>query len=68
MNLNNQKSVIGHVSDIEHQFVYNVCSDLSNAFWERKKHIVYLPYKQNFDERQIPTKASDYMKLSRRKY
>jgi hypothetical protein len=33
-----------------------VCSDLPNALWHRKKHIVALPYVNDFSERKIPTK------------
>ena len=32
-------------------------SNLPNAFWERKKHIISLPYENDFYERDIPTKA-----------
>ena len=35
----------------------DVCSDVPNAFWHRKKHIVDLPYVKDFDEKNIPTKA-----------
>ena len=35
----------------------DVCSDVPNAFWNRKKHIVDLPYVKDFDENNIPTKA-----------
>ena len=28
-----------------------------NAFWNRKQHIVHLPYVKNFEEKNIPTKA-----------
>jgi len=31
--------------------------DLPNAFLERKKHIIYLPYEKDFDELNILTKA-----------
>jgi len=34
-----------------------ICSNLQHAFWNRKKHIVDLPYKKDFREKQIPTKA-----------
>ncbi|KAL0361670.1 UNVERIFIED_CONTAM: polyprotein, partial [Sesamum radiatum] len=30
---------------------------IPNAFWERKKHVVSLPYEEDFKESQIPTKA-----------
>ena len=35
----------------------NICSDLPNAFWKRKQHIVDLPYEDTFSEKLIPTKA-----------
>ena len=35
----------------------DVCSDVPNAFWHRKKHIVNLPYVKDFDEKNIPTKV-----------
>ena len=34
-----------------------VCSDVPNAFWHRKKHIVDLHYIKDFNEKNIPTKA-----------
>ena len=40
-------------SKIEQQ----ICSDLPNAFWKRKQHIVDLPYEDTFSEKLIPTKA-----------
>ena len=45
------------ISDFQKQVKNEVCSDLPNAFWDRKQHIVDLPYENDFDERQIPTKA-----------
>jgi len=30
---------------------------LPNVFWDRKKHIVDLPYEKDFREKQIPIKA-----------
>jgi hypothetical protein len=39
------------------KIIDTVCSDLSNAFWHRKKHIVSLPYVKDFYEKRIPTKA-----------
>ena len=35
----------------------DVCSDVPNAFWHRRKHIVDLPYVKDFDEKNISTKA-----------
>ena len=34
-----------------------ICADLPSAFWNRKQHLVDLPYENSFDEKQIPTKA-----------
>lgn len=45
------------ISQINQDFNKEICSDLLNAFWNRKKHIVSLPYKKDFDERKIPTKG-----------
>ena len=45
------------IQDLEQLFKSQVCSDLPNAFWERKKHQVSLPYEKDFDEKNIPTKA-----------
>ena len=45
------------ILDLEKNFKSQICSDLPTAFWERKKHVVSLPYEPGFDERNIPTKA-----------
>ncbi|KAK4384225.1 hypothetical protein Sango_3080600, partial [Sesamum angolense] len=37
--------------------ILNAADDIPNAFWERKKHVVTLPYEKDFKESQIPTKA-----------
>ncbi|KAL4581677.1 hypothetical protein LXL04_006204 [Taraxacum kok-saghyz] len=42
---------------LTNQFSTNICNEHPNAFWERKKHIVSLPYEEGFNEKQIPTKA-----------
>ena len=34
-----------------------ICFDLPYAFWDRKKHIVDLPYEKDIREKQIPTNA-----------
>ena len=44
------------ISDFQKTIVKEVCSDLPNALWKRKQHIVDLPYEFGFDERNIPTK------------
>ena len=45
------------ISDLEQLIKKRICSDFPNAFWERKKHIISLPYEPNFNEKDIPTKA-----------
>ncbi|XP_070045638.1 uncharacterized protein, partial [Nicotiana tomentosiformis] len=35
----------------------NICAEHPSAFWNRKKHIVTLPYEDNFTEDDIPTKS-----------
>lgn len=41
-------------------------------FWEIKKHIVTLPYEENFDEKRIPTKTRpwqmnhEYLNMSKK--
>ncbi|KAG9450352.1 hypothetical protein H6P81_010317 [Aristolochia fimbriata] len=39
------------------ELLRDVCSDVPNAFWNRKQHIVSLPYESEFSEQDIPTKA-----------
>ena len=34
-----------------------ICSNIPNAFWDRKTHVVKLPYVKDFNERNIPTKS-----------
>jgi len=34
-----------------------ICETNPTNFWHRKKYISALPYIDNFDEKQIPTKA-----------
>ena len=45
------------ILDFEQLLKNKICSDLPNAFWERKKHIISLPYEPHFHEKSIPTKA-----------
>ena len=44
-------------TDLEQVIKTKICSDLPNAFWERKQHIITLPYEKDFNEKLIPTKA-----------
>ena len=50
-------SLLLKIKDFSELIKKRICSDLPNAFWERKKHIISLPYEPDFDERNIPTKA-----------
>jgi len=45
------------ISDLEQVIQNKICADLPNAFWERKQHVISLPYEKDFNERMIPTKA-----------
>ncbi|KAL4189201.1 hypothetical protein AMTRI_Chr08g164330 [Amborella trichopoda] len=45
------------IDQIKKQIEQEVCSELPNAFWDRKKHIITLPYEEEFTENKIPTKA-----------
>ena len=35
------------------KFKLTICSSMSNAFWNRKQHIVTLPYEEDFNEKNI---------------
>lgn len=45
------------IKQFQQQIELEVCSDLPNAFWQRKRHIIELPYIKDFNEQDIPTKA-----------
>ena len=45
------------ILDLDIKIKNSICSNLPNAFWDRKRHIVELPYKDNFHDKLIPTKA-----------
>ena len=45
------------IKQIQQQIENNLCSSIPNAFWDRKQHMVSLPYEKDFNEKQIPTKA-----------
>ncbi|KAG5060390.1 hypothetical protein JHK87_001419 [Glycine soja] len=53
-----EKSQIkGKIQSLLHHVESTMCFDLPHAFWNRKKHIVDLPYEKDFRKKQIPTKA-----------
>ncbi|CAN4106046.1 unnamed protein product [Withania somnifera] len=39
------------------QLAVDICANHPSAFWNRKKRIVTLPYKDDFNENNIPTKS-----------
>ncbi|CAN4104484.1 unnamed protein product [Withania somnifera] len=42
---------------IYEKLAVDICADHPSAFWNRKKYIVTLPYEDNFNEDNIPTKS-----------
>lgn len=64
--------LISKITLIKNQFINEICNDHPNAFWDRKQHIVSLPYEENFHEKDIPTKArpcqmnSEYLELCKK--
>jgi hypothetical protein len=51
------KELIQKINNFKDHFEKEVCSNIPNAFWKRKKHVVQLPYEDNFVDNDIPTKA-----------
>ena len=45
------------IEEFKIMFEKEVCAKISNAFWNRKQHIISLPYEKDFNEKNIPTKA-----------
>ncbi|XP_070002286.1 uncharacterized protein [Nicotiana sylvestris] len=45
---------------IAKQMAVDVCADHPSSFWNRKRHIVTLPFEENFSEDDIPTKSRPY--------
>ena len=45
------------IKQVQKQIENNLCSLIPNAFWNRKQHMVSLPYEKDFNEKQSPTKA-----------
>ncbi|GAV82546.1 hypothetical protein CFOL_v3_25997 [Cephalotus follicularis] len=44
------------ITSLKNNIINNLCSDLPDTFWHRKRHIVPLPYEKDFTEQNIPTK------------
>ncbi|GAV91766.1 hypothetical protein CFOL_v3_35153 [Cephalotus follicularis] len=45
------------INSLKHNIINNLCSNLPDAFWHMKRHMVSLPYEKDFTEQNIPTKA-----------
>ena len=45
------------INQLQEHIQKELCHNLPNAFWERKMHMISLPYEDNFTEDKIPTKA-----------
>ena len=45
------------ILEFQHKVEIEICADLPNAFWNRKQHMVDLPYEPDFNEKDIPTRA-----------
>nr|KYP43052.1 polyprotein [Cajanus cajan] len=52
-----QTHIQNKIKDLLLKIQNSVCSDIPHAFWNRKQHIVNLPYERDFKENQFPTKA-----------
>jgi hypothetical protein len=51
------KIVTKKIERFKEKMIGEVCVDLPNAFWHRKKHVVKPPYIKDFSERNISTRA-----------
>ncbi|GAV65762.1 hypothetical protein CFOL_v3_09276, partial [Cephalotus follicularis] len=45
------------IDSLKNNMINNLCSDLPDASWHRKRHMISLPYGKNFNEQNIPTKT-----------
>ena len=45
-----QPQVQQRIRTLQQHIQSSICSDLPNAFWNRKKHIIDLPYEKDFKE------------------
>jgi len=45
------------VLELKKNIKNKICTDLPNAFWERKRHSISLPYEPRSNEKNIPTKV-----------
>ncbi|GAV88678.1 hypothetical protein CFOL_v3_32100, partial [Cephalotus follicularis] len=45
------------INSLKNNIINNLCSGLPDTFWQRKQHMVSLPYEKYFTEQNIPTKT-----------
>ncbi|GAV78783.1 hypothetical protein CFOL_v3_22248, partial [Cephalotus follicularis] len=50
------------IDSLKNNIIKNLCSDLPDAFWHKKRHMISLPYEKDFTEQNIPTKARSIQK------
>ena len=50
------------ISKLKKRFEKKVCSEFFNAFEERKRHSISLPYEEGFIDKKIPTRARPIVK------
>lgn len=60
-------TIQSQIQTLKIEFTSKVCSENPTAFWKQKKHVVYLPYKEDYmgtpcRSRAIPMNA-EYQKL-----
>ena len=46
-----------YIEQLTNRILQEICSEIPTAFWERKQHIVPLPYEPGFNEKDISIKA-----------
>lgn len=51
------KEIQQMISNLKDKFETESCAEIPNAFWNRKKHLVSLPYEPDLRESQVHTKA-----------
>ena len=44
------------IKEFKKLFKKEVCAKIPNTFWNKKQHVISLPYKKDFNEKNIPTK------------
>ncbi|GAV87605.1 hypothetical protein CFOL_v3_31031, partial [Cephalotus follicularis] len=45
------------IGSLKNSIINNLCSDIPDIFWHRKRHMVFLPYEKNFNGQNISTKT-----------